>query len=153
MKRRATKFLIIHCSATRPSLAAGAKEINLWHKARGWKKIGYNFVLRRTGKLETGRGIDEVGAHAVGPAPEGETGNNWWNENAIAICWEGGVDEDNLGPEDNRTPEQVAGLIAFIKFAKSMYPDLKVIGHRDVPNVKKACPCFDVAAFVKEHSL
>lgn len=153
MKRKATKFLIIHCSATRPSMIASAAEINRWHKARGWKKIGYHFVLRRDGKLETGRAIDEIGAHAVGPAPAGAEGKNWWNENAVSICWEGGVNEDTLQPEDNRTPEQIVGLIAFIKFIKSLYDNIEVIGHRDVPDVKKACPCFDVKAFVKEHSL
>jgi len=25
-----------------------------------------------------------------------------------------------------------------------MYPKAKILGHRDLPGVRKACPCFDV---------
>jgi len=27
---------------------------------------------------------------------------------------------------------------------KEDYPDARVVGHRDLPGVKKDCPCFDV---------
>jgi len=27
---------------------------------------------------------------------------------------------------------------------KEDYPEAKVVGHRDLPGVKKECPCFDV---------
>ena len=154
-QRKATKYLIIHCSATRAKANIGAKEIDVWHRRdNGWRKIGYHFVTRRNGVLETGRGMNEVGAHAVGPTPEGEVeSKNWWNENSIGFCWVGGLNDDTFAAEDNRTPEQVAQQIATIKFLKGMYPDIKILGHRDIPGVNKACPCFDVAAFLKEHGL
>ena len=27
---------------------------------------------------------------------------------------------------------------------KEDYPDARIVGHRDLPGVKKDCPCFDV---------
>lgn len=37
--RKSTDWITIHCSATRPSMDVGAKEITKWHKARGWGRI------------------------------------------------------------------------------------------------------------------
>ena len=33
-----------------------------------------------------------------------------------------------------------------LKDLKKDYPNAKVVGHRDFPNVKKECPCLDVAS-------
>ena len=41
MAREETKYIVIHCSQTRPSQKIGAKEIDRWHRERGWLKIGY----------------------------------------------------------------------------------------------------------------
>ena len=43
-----------------------AKEIDRWHKERGWEGIGYHFVIRKDGTVEEGRDIDKIGAHAIG---------------------------------------------------------------------------------------
>ena len=51
------KGIIIHCSATKPSMDIGVKEINEWHLQRGWSGIGYHYVIRRNGDLETGRDL------------------------------------------------------------------------------------------------
>lgn len=77
--------IFVHCSGTD---WGSAIEIDDWHKARGWHKIGYNFVIGNgvitqtqetpwgsmVGSLEAGRAIDddsdvdieEVGAHTFG---------------------------------------------------------------------------------------
>ena len=49
MARKATDYIVIHCSATRPSQDIDAKEIDRWHRSRGWLKIGYHKVLKRDG--------------------------------------------------------------------------------------------------------
>jgi N-acetylmuramoyl-L-alanine amidase len=66
--------VILHCSAT-PDYSAdnelfdffGADEINDWHKQRGFDKIGYHIVVRRSGAIEYGRALVppkvEKGAH------------------------------------------------------------------------------------------
>lgn len=135
--RKSTDFIVIHCSATRPSMDVGAKEIRKWHTSppRNWADIGYHYVIRRNGTVEAGRAEKVVGAHVEGH-----------NHNSLGVCWVGGVNEDTLGAEDNRTPEQKAALKTLIAYLKARYPNAKVQGHRDFPNVKKACPSFDARA-------
>lgn len=140
-KRKSTDTIVIHCAATRPSMNVGRKEIDAWHKARGWKKIGYHFVIRRDGTLETGRAVDEVGAHVEGH-----------NSTSVGVCYVGGVNEDSLGPEDNRTPQQKARLESVVRFLLGLYPLAKIVGHCDL-NSGKACPSFDVAAWLREIKL
>lgn len=63
--------VILHCAATPDSNKMdrwGAKEIDEWHKSRGFKSpsgihIGYHLVVRRTGVIEDGRPLHEKGAH------------------------------------------------------------------------------------------
>ena len=42
--RKETKHIVIHCSATKPTMDIGAYEIDRWHRERGWLEIGYHFV-------------------------------------------------------------------------------------------------------------
>lgn len=148
--RRRTDYIVIHCSATPPSSDIGADEIDTWHKARGWSGIGYHAVIRRNGEIEFGRHPDDVGAHVRGQ-----------NARSIGICMVGGVDGGGM-PESNFTPEQYESLDRSIKFYSLAYPLAKVVGHRDLsPDVNgdgvisehewmKACPSFDVAAFLED---
>ena len=53
--RKKTDYIFIHCSATKPSMDVDAKEIDRWHRARGFLKIGYHFVIKRDGTKEIGR--------------------------------------------------------------------------------------------------
>ena len=54
-------------------------------------------------------------------------------------------------PCDTRTPEQKETLQRLLERLKEDYPDAKVVGHRDLPGVKKDCPCYD--AYVHAHAL
>lgn len=132
-KRKATEYIIIHCAATKPSMDIGAKEIDRWHRARGFLSIGYHFVIRRNGTIETGRNLEEIGAHARG-----------YNSTSVGICLVGGISESGK-PENNFTQEQWKSLETLVKDLKTKYPDAEVIGHRDV--AKKDCPCFDAWAW------
>jgi hypothetical protein len=40
-------------------------------------------------------------------------------------------------------------MTTIVKDLQSKYPNAKVLGHRDFPKVSKACPSFDVAAWLK----
>ena len=46
----------------------------------------------------------------------------------------------------NNTHRHVRALHSLLKDLKKDYPNAKVVGHRDFPNVKKECPCLDVAS-------
>jgi len=127
--------IIIHCSATPPSMDIGVKEIRSWHvNERKWSDIGYHIVVRRDGTVEFGRPINKPGSHAKGH-----------NQNSIGVCWVGGVDA-KMNPENNMTEVQerelwctVENLMLTYKVSKDM-----VLGHRDLPGVTKSCPSYDV---------
>jgi N-acetyl-anhydromuramyl-L-alanine amidase AmpD len=112
------------------------KDIDRWHRQRGWLGIGYHFVIRRNGSVEKGRDIDAIGAHARG-----------YNKNSIGICLVGGVDEDG-DPDDNFTYDQYRSLEVLCEKLIQKYPKAKIIGHNAV-NPHKACPCFDWEAWLE----
>ena len=56
-ERKETEYIVIHCSATKASMNTDAKEIDRWHRQRGWRKIGYHWVIRRDGVVEEGRDL------------------------------------------------------------------------------------------------
>ena len=129
---RVINKIIVHCAATRPSMDVGAKEIRDWHvKGNGWADIGYHGVIRRDGTLESGRPMDQAGAH---------TTNH--NKDSIGICLVGGVAEDGKTPENNFTPEQWATLKRVLFDLLQKYPNATIHGHNEFAN--QACPSFDV---------
>lgn len=132
LKDEDVKFLAVHCSATQASLDVGAKEIDRWHRDRGFLKIGYHFVIRRNGAIEVGRDLSERGAHVED-----------FNHCSVGICMVGGLDKAGK-PEANFTQAQYETLASLLKELKGYFPAAEVVGHRDFPGVKKACPSFDV---------
>ncbi len=64
-----------------------------------------------------------------------------YNRYSIGICYEGGLNERGL-PADTRTPEQKDTLQKLLKRLEEDYPEARVVGHRDLPGVKKDCPCY-----------
>lgn len=125
---REIRYIIIHCSAVRPQQTSSAKQIDAWHKARGWRGIGYHYVVRRDGTIEFGRPESRVGAHCKG-----------YNTHSIGVCYEGGLDIRG-NPADTRTAEQKHSLEFLIGYLRMKYPGAEVAGHRKF--AKKACPCF-----------
>ena len=65
-----------------------------------------------------------------------------YNQHSIGVCYEGGLTPEGI-PADTRTREQKAALVALLRSLKTDYPDAVILGHRDLPNVRKSCPCFD----------
>lgn len=134
----AVRYLVVHCSATQAKSDIGVKEITRMHRERGFLTIGYHFVIRRNGTIEKGRALDAIGAHAEG-----------WNSRSLGICLVGGLDS-NMKAQDNFTDDQFASLASLLQELRQGFPKASVLGHRDLPNVKKDCPCFDVRSWVKE---
>jgi len=126
---RTIKEIIVHCSATKEGINFHAKDINLWHKQRGWKCIGYHYVIDLDGTVERGRDEASIGAHVTGH-----------NRYSIGVCYIGGLDV-NGKPKDTRTPAQKSALLDSLFLLKQKYPKAVIYGHRDFAN--KACPCFD----------
>ena len=49
-----------------------------------------------------------------------------------------------------RTPAQKLALETVLTSLKADYPDALILGHRDLPNVHKKCPCFDARTEYKD---
>ena len=140
---RDINLIVVHCSATKPTIDIGAHEIRKWHMAKNWSDIGYHNIIRRNGTLEHGRDLARSGAHAKG-----------YNANSLGVCMVGGVDAYGK-PENNFTGEQFATLRGYLDTMLEVFPGSKVLGHRDLSvdlnedgaitpdEWMKQCPCFD----------
>ena len=139
MARKTTEFLVVHCADTYARMDTSAAEFDKWHRTRGFLKIGYQFVIRRDGTIELGRGLYDAGAHAKG-----------YNHKSVGICMVGGRG-DNDGPENNFTPEQFAALKELLIELKTEFPTANIIGHNEIS--AKACPSFDVQEWITRAGL
>ena len=135
---RKISLIVIHCSAVRPDQRSSAEDIDKWHKDRGFKGIGYHYVIRRDGTIEPGRPEWMIGAHCH------VAGQNH-NKYSIGVCYEGGLDIRGQ-PADTRTAEQKASLRGLLEDLHQRYPRALIVGHHDL-NPHKDCPCIiNVAA-------
>lgn len=140
-------LLVVHCSATPANRDIGVAEIRAMHKAKGWRDVGYHYVIRRDGRVEKGRADNVMGAHVEGH-----------NDGSLGICLVGGV-KPNMTAETNFTPAQYTALEELLTRLRGTYPRARICGHRDLSpdrngNGKvepgewvKACPTFDVFAW------
>lgn len=135
---REINLIVIHCADTPATMDIGAKDIRKWHvEERGWRDIGYHFVIRRDGTIETGRSKATAGAHAKG-----------YNGFSLGVCLVGGKGGFNF------TQKQITGMNVLVNLLCEEFPAAEVVGHCDLDPVNKPyCPGFDVKSyFVKEIS-
>lgn len=153
MKKTDIDAIVVHCSATREGQDIKASDIDKWHKDRGFKCIGYHFVIDLDGTIEKGRPLTMNGAHCNTSGLSGKV----YNSHSIGICYIGGLDRKGK-PKDTRTRKQKRALHNLIYSLVMEYPIKEIIGHRDASPDKngdgkitqsdwvKCCPCFDVRA-------
>lgn len=138
------EYIVIHTAASdAPGITAAT--IDEWHRARGWSRIGYHYVILseksdgqlRDGQIETGRDSDVMGAHCRG-----------LNKRSIGICVVGDGDKTPF------TQHQTTSLVYLCRVLCRTYdiPVGNVIGHREVNTLidrgflyarhrtKKTCP-------------
>lgn len=131
---RNIRKIVVHCSDSEDSLDVGFREIDEWHRQRGWLSpsgisCGYHFIVRRFGQVEKGRPVEEVGSHCQGD-----------NYDSIGICVVGRKKFD---------PIQMDVLYKKITDLRHMYniPIDRVYGHCEMPSGKqqgKTCPNMDM---------
>ncbi len=139
---RDIREIIVHCSATPPSMDIGAAEIRAWHTSPGWQgskggwsDIGYHFVIRLDGRVEPGRPVDRIGAHVRGR-----------NANSIGVCMIGGVDEDGVARNTFSAAQWTALQALVVGLAAEHGADVR--GHNEF--AAKACPSFRVAQWWRD---
>ena len=123
---RRIDLVVIHCSATRCTRSYTVDDCRRDHRNRGFADIGYHYYITRDGVVHAGRPLYTEGAHAQG-----------YNRYSIGICYEGGLDIRGR-PADTRTPQQKDTLHRLLQRLKEDYPQARVVGHRDLPGVRKA---------------
>ena len=101
--------LVIHHSAT---TAGTVESIRRYHvNVRGWKDIGYHYVVYRDGSVHEGRRLGVKGAHAKGR-----------NSTHIGICLIG---------KDSFTAEQVLSLRVLINQIMTVYDIFFIERHHE----------------------
>lgn len=133
------KYLTIHCTATPRGRDNTAKEVTQWDIER-FGQPSYHHVIELDGEAVRTLRDDQRGAHTANH----NTGN-------IGISYVGGTESLNAGgkPADTRTKAQKETMKRLVEEYKTKYPGLIVLGHREWPGVNKACPSFDVHAWLK----
>ncbi len=118
------KYIVVHTAAfNKPN--CDRDMIDQWHRQRGWRGIGYHYVIindnhdhLEDGTIQKGRDINISGAHAKG-----------LNQLSIGICCAGHGDHKTF------TEKQKENLIELISDLIDQYDNLTaehVIGHREI---------------------
>ncbi|MFC1675059.1 N-acetylmuramoyl-L-alanine amidase [Candidatus Omnitrophota bacterium] len=129
---RKWKYIIIHHSATG---AGNSLDFDRSHQSRGWKGIGYHFVIdngtkgKEDGQLETSpRWLKQQnGSHCRASGMNGK---------AIGICLVGNFSKERV------SQKQMDSLIYLVNRLRIYYkiPLKRIIGHGNVPGARTECP-------------
>lgn len=129
---RQVDYIVIHTTDT-PQTTSVESILNYWKYSLGWKDPGYHFIIKVDGEI--------VNLHPIELVSNGVYGFNY---NSIHISYIGG--KNGI---DDRSCEQKIAIIKKLVELKRLFPNAKIQGHRDFPDVKKACPNFDA---IEEYS-
>ncbi|MFT4676586.1 MAG: N-acetylmuramoyl-L-alanine amidase [Candidatus Azotimanducaceae bacterium] len=137
------KYLVVHTAAFEGK-DCDASLIESWHKQRGWRGLGYHFVIlndlhryKTDGTVEPGVATTKPGSHTAGI-----------DHCSIGICCAGHGDYDDF------TPAQYDSLIELLVALsiEHMLPVSRIIGHREINRIlekdnlppryrtRKSCP-------------
>jgi len=141
IKREKTDTIVIHCSATPPTMDIGVEKIREWHvDDNGWDDVGYHHIITRSGVLQKARPEEMQGSHARAV-----------NGTSLGCCLIGGSNA-NGDWENNFQDEQFVTLKALILDLIKRYEIKKIIGHYQVDD-KKECPSFKVPEWLEKNGL
>lgn len=136
---RNIRYIVVHCTATPVNTTVESIK-KYWKEVRGWGDTpGYHYLILRDGTII--QLLDER---------KNSYGVYHHNSECVSIAYLGGVDKDGQ-PIDNRSETQCHAMFNKIVALTERYPTAQVLGHRDFPEVKKACPCFDVRSWLQNY--
>ena len=146
------KYLVLHCTATPEGREVSSKEICHWHTdpvkkgGRGWKQVGYTDLFHLDGTVE--RLVKNNEDAEVDPW-EVTNGAAGYNSVSRHVVYAGGLAKDGKTVKDTRTAAQLKAMTDYVRNFHERFPQIKIVGHRDLPGVTKACPSFDVKAWLE----
>ena len=89
--------IIVHCTATRDGRSFTVRDIDAWHRERGFRSIGYHWVVYLDGTIHPGRPEAETGAHCKGH-----------NQKSVGVVYVGGPTAGDARPTPARPPSATA---------------------------------------------
>ena len=131
------KWIVVHCSGSRCNRPFTVKGLI----ATGNQRFGqpsYHYYVRRNGTVVPILPESVRGVHASG-----------FNSCSIAVCYEGGLDENGI-PADTRTELQRHALYELLKQLRHDYPQARIAGHCELPGTTKPCPCYNCSSEYKD---
>lgn len=100
-RRMRTTMIIVHCTATPEGRDIGMKEIRQWHVCgQGWADVGYHYLVRLDGTIESGREEHLAGAHCKGK-----------NNCSVGVCYVGGCTADGRTAMTNEHRKQLFSFL------------------------------------------
>jgi N-acetylmuramoyl-L-alanine amidase len=126
---RKVTHLVIHCTAT-PLNAKPEAIQSYWKNQLKWKTPGYHKLIQADGLV-----IDLLPDDKIANGVQGH------NKHSLHVSWIGGMHSDD------RTMAQRKAIAAVLLNWLRKYPQAKILGHCDLPGVKKACPRFDASSY------
>lgn len=125
---RKIEQVVIHHSAS-PKETTTFEMIESWHKERGFRKIGYNYLIDHKGNVLRGRDDNEIPAQVKGK-----------NKYAIGICVMGNFEEEQP------SPAQLIALETLVLNLLDRFPTAELTWHkREAPTL---CPGKNLISFI-----
>lgn len=172
MKRK-LNHLVIHCAATPNGKPFTIENINDMHAARGFKRdsqavrafnphlkhVGYHFVIELDGKVSTGRGLEEIGAHVQGSnaksigicmiGTDAFTDQQWIALRGLVMTLAETISGRATSGDHNKALNIFKDMGIAIKGHRDFSPDLNGNGVIERNEWMKTCPGFSVSEWIK----
>lgn len=122
-KARQWKYIVIHHSGDR---RGNAQSFDASHRARGWRSLGYHFVIGNG--IDQGDGIVAAGPRWYSQEAGAHANATEYNEHGIGICLVGNFNEQHPTPAQWETLKQLTAL-----FSKRYgIAGVDIVGHKHV---------------------
>ena len=134
MRARDVKWIVVHCTATEAGREVSKDDLIAWHcspRGNGWSNPGYHYLVHLDGSVSS-----LLSTHLVANGARG------YNAHSVHVAYVGGLAKGK--PHDTRTTAQKGAILLLLWKLKKQFPAAEIVGHRDLPGVTKACPCYDV---------
>lgn len=138
--RHPVRGIVMHYALTPRGWNAGwsgaqvRDEVRRWHRDRGWRDIGYHWVIAWNGSIAPGRAENVLGAHVGGG-----------NSGTIGIMLVGGMGTPEGAFLNHHSAAQQTAAVRLIREIMGRTGRVWVKGHRDLG--ASLCPGYDAAAW------
>lgn len=116
MSRLELTHIILHHTAAEEKDTA---QIRRYHQSKGWRDIGYDYVIERDGKTVEGRPLSIVGAHA---------GVSFYNQHGIGVAVIGNLSKRDMYPSQFNA---LVELLVLLVVKWNITPD-RILLHREI---------------------